>query len=365
MANPATGVKENRAQFVIGHDRHCVNIMPELVATARHDLGLGVDPMRACYLLALISCVGCGERPAPFEDRPLGAKVHFNAIHYALGKQHPRQLIVRGTLGGAGELELNPNHVTLGPDGDIQGSSLLGWAAIPVRIELVDTPDPDGKGRKVYDIVRKEGGETRKFSLVLAANEAGPHHLLVRDGDKVVGTYPLVDPDRKEQQRLAPQLAKASLAEQKAIAELRKVVGYSFRFRLESKDAVTFLYFPRGAGDISKLDPALQGLTNLTYLSFNGGKLGPEGLKSLRHMPSLKTLDFTDCDLDDAGLACVKDATQLDNLSFYGSRGLTDDGLKHLEGLQHLRELQLYGTGVTPTGRAALTAKLPSLNRNR
>ena len=69
----------------------------------------------------------------------------------------------------------------------------------------------------------------------------------------------MVDPDRQEHQELVPTLAKASAEEQKAIAELRKALGYSFRFRLESKDAVTFLYFPNGAGDISKLDPALRG----------------------------------------------------------------------------------------------------------
>src|SRR5207249_1998364 len=124
--------------------------------------------------------------------------------------------------------------------------------------------------------------------------------------------------------------------EQKAVAELRKVVGYSFRFRLESKDAVTFLYFPNGAGEISKLDPGLQGLKNLTYLSFNGGRLGPEGLKSIRHMSSLKTLDFTDSDIDNGGLACVKDSTQLASMSFFGSRGLSDEGMVHLRGLTNL-----------------------------
>lgn len=197
--------------------------------------------MRTCILIALIFCCGCNDRPVPLADGPLGTKVHFDAIHYALGKEHPRQLIVRGTLGGAGELDLNPNGLMLGPDGEIWGSILLGWASIPVRIELADTPDPDGKGREVYDIVRERDDDTREYSLVLAANEAGPHHLLIRQGENVVGTYPLVDPDRKEQQRLAPRLAKASPAEQEAIVELRKVVGYSFRFRLESKDAVTFL----------------------------------------------------------------------------------------------------------------------------
>jgi hypothetical protein len=162
-------------------------------------------------------------------------------------------------------------------------------------------------------------------------------------------------------------------------------------------------------------------------------------------MPALKTLDFTDSDIDDGGLACVAELTQVERMSFFGSRGLsdagvahlkdlknltlldlrnesftatkpraprvtdaglghlaglskleylnlqgqhitdaglkhlkgmpnlqtlslsfpviTDEGLKHLEGLQQLRGLHLYGTRVTPAGRAALKAKLPMLDR--
>ena len=43
--------------------------------------------------------------------------------------------------------------------------------------------------------------------------------------------------------------------------------------------------------------------------------------------------------------------------------GITDAGLKHLERLHRLRALYLYGTRVTPAGRAALQAKLPRLGR--
>ena len=77
--------------------------------------------MRAFCLLVLFFCVGCEERPALLEDRPLGSKIHFSAIHYAEGKEQPRQLVIRGTLGGAGQLELNPNLLMLGPTGKIQG----------------------------------------------------------------------------------------------------------------------------------------------------------------------------------------------------------------------------------------------------
>jgi hypothetical protein len=54
--------------------------------------------------------------------------------------------------------------------------------------------------------------------------------------------------------------------------------------------------------------------------------------------------------------------TNLQTLSLSFS-GITDEGLKHLERLQKLRQLHLYGTRVTPEGRAALKAKLPMLDR--
>lgn len=292
---------------------------------------------------------GGEERPVRLADRPLGPKIHFNAIHYAEGKDQPRQLIIRGKLDGPGQLELNPNQLMLGPDGRIRQMTLIDWTPIPVRIKAAGTPDPDNKDRKVYDIVLDARDHKRSYSLVLAPNEAGPHHLLIREGEKNLGRYPMVDPDREEHQFFAPKLAKASAEEQKAIAELRKTMGYAFSFRLEVKDAVTFLYFPYGADDISQLDTGLQGLTNLLHLSFNGGRLGPEGLKSIPHMRSLKTLDFTDCDIDDAGLACVKDATQLAGMSFFGSRGLSDKGVAHLQELKNLKLLDLRNEKFTAT----------------
>ena len=147
---------------------------------------------------------------------------------------------------------------------------------------------------------------------------------------------------------MGPILAEASAEEQRAIAELRKTIGYSFHFRLETKNAVTFLYFPT-ADDISKLDPALQGLKNLLHLSFRGGRLGPEGLKSIRQMPLLKVLDFTDSDIDDQGLASVKGATQLVSMSFFGSRGISDKGVAHFQELKNLRFLDLRNEKFTAT----------------
>ena len=150
--------------------------------------------MRTYGLLVMLLCAGCEGQPDPLKGHPLKSLVHFEAIHYAAGKEHPRQLIIRGKLDGPGKLDLNPNHLMLGTDGKIQGSTCLGWAPVPVQIKSVETPDPDKKGRKVYDIIPEKGELERKFSLILSESDAGPHHLLIREGEKVVGTYPLVPP---------------------------------------------------------------------------------------------------------------------------------------------------------------------------
>lgn len=308
--------------------------------------------MRGLCALTLFACIGCADRSVPLEDGPLGPKIHFCAIHYAEGQQNPRQLVIRGTLDGPGQLGLDPNRLTLDSEGKIQGSTCMAYTPITVRIKPVDTPDLDQKGRKVYDLVPDQGKLTRKYSLVLSPTEAGPHHLLIQEGERVVGTYPLVDPDRKEHQELGSKLARTSAEERQAIADIRKLIRYAFRFRVETNRTVTFLYVP-DAGAIGRFDPALRGLTNLTHLSFQDGQLGPAGLSSIRHMASLKILDFANSDIDEGGLACVEVAPQLEALSFFGSRGLSDAGVAHFRGLDNLKRLDMRNASFTAKGPKA------------
>ena len=181
----------------------------------------GMKSMRALCLLALMCCIGCRDRGPPLEDRrlgveipvappaehepalghledrPLGSVIHFSAIHYANGKDEPRELIIRGISDGPGQLELNPNHLKVDADGKIVESTLMGFQPIAVQIKPVDIPDPESKGRKVYDMVPDKGDFNRKFSIVLSPNEAGPHLLMIREGDRLLGTYNLVDPGRR------------------------------------------------------------------------------------------------------------------------------------------------------------------------
>ena len=297
--------------------------------------------MRVLCFLPLLVAAGCADPATLLEDRPLGPKIHFSTIHYAEGKEHPRQLVIRGTLDGPGQLGLDPNHLTLDSDGTIVATTLLGYTPIAVQIKPVDTPDPDKdkKGRKVYDIV------------------------------PVKESYAQVLPGAVAQRGRAASLADPRVTKTSARIHWWTRIERSIRRRPRAREGVTRgteghrgtpqdprLRLPlpngnEGRGDVSLLPewrrrpqqnrPGTAGLKNLGFLSFNGVKLPPEGLKCISSTPSLKTLDFTDSEIDDAGLACVKDATQLKVMSFFGSRGLSDKGMAHLQGLTNLVLLDL------------------------
>ena len=291
-----------------------------------------------CCCIGMLWCIVRRERPNTLGDRPLGPKIHFGTIYYPEGQ--PRHFGIEGTLGGEGQLSLDPNHLTLDSHGKIQGTTLLGFDPIKVRLEAIDMADPDGLGRRFYNIVSGGGGHKRTYSLVLSPNEAGVHRLLIREGEKLVATHVLTDPERDEQLAMEPKLAKASAEDKAAVAGLRNAVGCSFRFHIDTANTINFLYFP-DADDITALDPALSGFKNVTLLYFRGGRMGGVGLKCLRQMPALRTLSISDSDIEDGSLVCLKDATQIEGMSFSGCRGISDKGVENFRGLTNLKSLDL------------------------
>jgi hypothetical protein len=295
------------------------------------------SPMR------LVDLHGLPAHKDAFSDRLLGTDIHFTTLYDSGGQ--PRQFLIRGTLNGPGQLELDPNSLMLDSFGHVQGSTMLGYRTIDVKLAPVEPADPAKKGRRLYHILPKSPIPER-FSLVLMPGEVGPHRLLLHEKDAIVQVLTLVDPRRQEHLWLESRLATTSDAEKKAIAALRKVIGYGFHYRID-QGAVTFLSI-RKPIDAKLVDPALRGLTKLQELHFTG-RLGPAGLGSLKMMPRLKRLDLSDSLIDDAGLACVKDLTGLEHLLFFGCRGLTDKGLTHLAKLTNLKLLDLRNEGFTET----------------
>src|SRR5262249_50858849 len=146
------------------------------------------------------------------EDAPLRSKINFRCIHYADGKKRPRNVEIRGLLGGDGLLWLDPNAITVDDDGNILQTTLMDAEHIPVPIKPSVIPDPDKKDRKVYELV-PEKQLPRKLLLVLAVNDAGAHQLLIEETDKRLGAWPLFNPIRREHQLQAGKLVKATAAE--------------------------------------------------------------------------------------------------------------------------------------------------------
>jgi hypothetical protein len=92
----------------------------------------------------------------------------------------------------------------------------------------------------------------------------------------------------------------------------------------------------------------LEGLSDLRHLSIFYSKFSDDGMKHLRILP-LESLSFQGTNIDDAGLAHVKNLTNLKTLNL-GGTAITDAGLSSLERLTNLEQLMLFKTRVTDAG---------------
>src|SRR5262249_16382505 len=82
---------------------------------------------------------------------------------------------------------------------------------------------------------------------------------------------------------------------------------------------------------------------------FTGPRITDAGLAHLKDLTDLESLDLMGQDITDAGLEHVKGMKNLRELNLSGP-GITDAGLEHLKGLDRLERLHLYGTQTTPAG---------------
>src|SRR5260370_308873 len=77
------------------------------------------------------------------------------------------------------------------------------------------------------------------------------------------------------------------------------------------------------------------------------------GLKALKELKSLKTLNLDFTKVTDAGLKNLKELKSLQTL-YLGGTAVTDAGLKNLKELKSLQTLDLGGTKITDTGMKEL-----------
>lgn len=106
----------------------------------------------------------------------------------------------------------------------------------------------------------------------------------------------------------------------------------------------------------------LGALPNLEELTLRGHHISDAGLASLKGLSRLKRLDvgFSKGPITDKGLVHLKGMKSLELLDVRFSR-VTAEGLEQLRGLPKLRELSLYGTGMTKGEEARLRASFPSV----
>ena len=103
----------------------------------------------------------------------------------------------------------------------------------------------------------------------------------------------------------------------------------------------------------------LRGLTNLETLELSHTQITDDGLKHLTGLPNLNYLELAGTKITDAGLECLKGMTNLDSLNL-GSTLVTDGGLAMLKRLTKLKQLELSCTRVTSQGIEELRKALPN-----
>jgi hypothetical protein len=237
-------------------------------------------------------------------------------------------------------LHLDDNQLGFDLAGDVRGSTLVYFPPYKATLRRIDVPDPLKKDRLLFDIEPAEKKPSLRYQLVLAPTDAGQHRLLVRDGGTLRQALPLHDPARRWHLEALASLENASAEQRQAIADLRQVAGYQFRFEVES-DKVVKLSIQSGV-DTDKVDPPLRHLPHLIALDFYGSRLTAAGLPSLGELRKLQSLYFSGAEVSDLGLENLRQAPQLTSLHCYCCSGITDAGVRHLGGLTRLRYLRLY-----------------------
>jgi hypothetical protein len=115
----------------------------------------------------------------------------------------------------------------------------------------------------------------------------------------------------------------------------------------------------------------LQTLKELQFLNLSGNCLARGSIKHLIVLPVLCDLELCHCLLTDDDLADVAKINSLTDLNLSFNNGITDSGIKALEGSKHLAVLNLDETHVTAGGLLALKGfpfriiSLPSACHNK
>lgn len=110
-----------------------------------------------------------------------------------------------------------------------------------------------------------------------------------------------------------------------------------------------------GIDTLLKLGPLVR------YLSFNCSGVSDAGLRRLEGLPRVESLSLTDVEIGDQGMENLRGVTSLERIVLYRTR-VTDKGLQGLAGVKHLRSLDVQGDAFTDAGMASVK-EMSRLNR--
>jgi Leucine-rich repeat (LRR) protein len=123
-------------------------------------------------------------------------------------------------------------------------------------------------------------------------------------------------------------------------------------------DNVVFISMLKGATD-ERLAQAGQ-LSELMYLSVEGGQVTDAGLEHVTGLTKLRSLDLLDTPVTNIGLASLNRLTSLEMLTLSGTK-VTDEGMSHLKGMPLLDSLSLDDSPISDVGLANTTARTEKL----
>ena len=132
-------------------------------------------------------------------------------------------------------------------------------------------------------------------------------------------------------------------------------------------DAIRSQNLPRPKGlvfeDLPISDTSLAELAafpNLTWLHLHSCPgVTDEGLKFVGELHHLRILNLHRCSITNRGVAELAQLYELRELSL-AQTSVTDEGLQHLKGLKRLEYLSLSGTSVSSAGRKELKKHIPN-----
>jgi hypothetical protein len=159
----------------------------------------------------------------------------------------------------------------------------------------------------------------------------------------------------------AQEKEKRSEAENKAIAEIRKLGGSVMELAQNDNRLVVAYHLTDGKVTDKHLAP-LKDLKSIVELNLRGTEISDDGLKQISGLATLERLHLEKTKIGDKGLAHLKGLSNLEYLNVFGTQ-VTDVGVDSiLPALKKLKKLYIWQSKVTIDGVRKLKKAAPMLS---